>query len=66
MKTIARNHTGHRIGEGHQKARLTDAQVAEMRSLHGPGFGYGRLAARFGCGVRTARDICTYRTRWAA
>lgn len=27
-----RNHTGHRIGEWHQRAKLTDAQVAQMRA----------------------------------
>lgn len=26
--------------------------------------GYAKLAKAYGCGISTARDICTYRTRW--
>lgn len=63
---IKRNHTGHRVGQCHQRARLTDAQVREMRALHGPGWGYVRLARHFGCGVSTVRDIVTFATRWDA
>jgi transposase len=63
---IARNHTGHRVGETHGKAKLTDAQVREMRKLHSQGIGYRRLAKRFGCGISTVRDIVLYRTRWSA
>lgn len=63
---MKRNHTGHRVGECHQKAKLTDIQVKEMRELHGPGVGYETLAKMYGCGISTARDICTYRTRWQA
>lgn len=63
---IARNHTGHRVGECHQKAKLTDAQVRKMRELHKTGVGYRKLAKQFGCGMATARDIITMRTRWSA
>lgn len=64
---IARNHTGHRVGEHHGKARLSDAQVREMRAAHVPYVvGYETLARMFGCAVSTARDICTYRTRASA
>lgn len=63
---IARNHTGHRIGEKHQRAILSDKQVAWMRALNNLGWGYQTLAWLFSCGVSTARDICTYRTRWSA
>lgn len=49
----------------HHRAKLTADQVRDMRAAHVPGkVGYETLAARFGCGVSTARDICTYRTRW--
>ncbi|WP_374356218.1 hypothetical protein [Chitinimonas sp.] len=63
-----RNHTNHRIGASHPRAKLTDQQVAEIRRLHNSaaGVGYQTLAKRFGCGTSTVRDICTYRTRWAA
>jgi hypothetical protein len=61
---MKRNHTGHRIGEWHGKARLTDEQVAKMRRMYKPGIvGYRLLAKEFGCGESTVRDICTYRTR---
>lgn len=63
---IARNHTGHRVGEHHQRARLSDAQVIAMRADHEAGMGYMRLAARYGCGVSTARDIVNYWTRASA
>jgi len=66
---IRRNHLGYRVGESHQRAKLTDAQVREMRSLHGRArapLGYGALAKRFNCGESTARDICTFRTRASA
>lgn len=69
MKTIRRNHTGHRIGEDHQRAKLTDEQVRAIRAKHKPnkrGFGYAALAKESGCGVSTIRDICTFRTRASA
>lgn len=59
-----RNHTNHRVGEWHPRARLTDQQVSEMRAIrHETGASYQALASRFSCGVSTARDIVTYRTR---
>jgi len=59
-----RNHTGHRIGEWHQRAKLTDAQVRAIRDDYAAGRGgYLTLARQYGCGASTVRDICTYRTR---
>jgi hypothetical protein len=53
----------HPHGEMHYRARLSDAQVREMRELHlRAGKGYESLAQIFGCGTSTARDICTGRT----
>lgn len=58
-------------GERHHKAKLTDEQVRDMRQLYqgwkeqGANKGYETLATIFGCGISTARDICTYRTRGA-
>jgi len=61
----ARNHTGHRIGAWHQRAKLTTEQVRAMRADHANGKGgYKVLADRYGCGVSTARDICNFVTRW--
>lgn len=61
---ISRNHTGHRVGECHQHAKLSTAQVKQMREMNNSGLGYTRLSRIFKCGRSTARDICTYRTRW--
>ena len=50
----------------HHLAKLTMDQVRQMRAEHVAGkrgAGYLALATKFGCGVSTARDICTYRTR---
>lgn len=63
--TIARNHTGHRIGEHHGRAILSDKTVEAIRADHSKGMGYKTLAKKHGCGISTVRDICTYRTRWA-
>jgi len=55
---------GRRVGEKHPKAKLPDAKVKAMRAEHLPYVvGYETLAKRYVCGVSTARDICTYRTR---
>lgn len=60
---LQRNSRGWRIGQGHHRAKLTDAQVARMRSLFERGIGYKALAREFGCSVSTARDICRGTTR---
>lgn len=66
MKRPTRSPSGHRCGASHQHAKLTTEQVKEMRALReATGMGYSVLAAQFGCGESTARDIVTYRTRYA-
>lgn len=48
----------------HHKAKLTDEKVRMMRKRYMAYLvGYETLAREFGCGISTARDICTYRTR---
>ena len=65
--TGKRNHTGHRVGEWHHRARLSDVQVRAMRETYRFGLaGYRRLARIYGCGQSTARDIVTLRTRASA
>ncbi len=50
----------------HHRAKLTNDQVKAMRTQHlAYVVGYETLAKRFNCGISTARDICTYRTRWS-
>ena len=64
---IARNHTGHRVGERHQRAKLSDAQVRAMRAEYERGgTSYARLAMKYGCGQATVRDIVKYWTRASA
>lgn len=61
---ITRAPSGHRCGQSHQKAELTDEQVRTMRAKYVPFVtGYGALGKEFGCSPWTARDIVTYRTR---
>lgn len=67
-RVIALNEAGYRIGEDHQNAKLSDAQVEAMRDRHEhDGVGYRRLAKEFGCSRTQARWICTYqrRNQWA-
>ena len=64
-----RNHMGYRVGECHHRAKLTDAQVKDMRQLYtewknaGGRKGYCALAEMFECGISTVRDIVKHRTR---
>lgn len=63
-KTIGVNEKGLRVGEDHQRAKLTNAEVERMRKLHEEeGFGYRRLARMFEVGKTTVRNICGYRVR---
>ena len=63
---LARNHTGHRVGECHQRAKLTDSQVRSLRADREAGMSLRALAKAYGCGLSTARDICDYATRYSA
>ena len=55
---------GRSYGEEHHKTKLSDDDVSLMRELHEKHeIGYRQLASKFECGVSTARDITTYRTR---
>ena len=61
---VDRNHRGYRIGEKHQRAKLSDEQVRAMRELREKrGKTYGQLMMHFRCPLSTVRDICTYMTR---
>lgn len=65
-QSVATAH-GRQRGQKHFRAQLTDSEVLEMRKLHRRAKkGYGILALIFQCGVSTARDICTMRTRQGA
>jgi DNA invertase Pin-like site-specific DNA recombinase len=63
-RTIAVNEGGYRIGEDHHHAKLTDAQVEEIRELWEDGFSsYRTLAKKFNVNRGTIRDIVTFRRR---
>lgn len=58
------------IGEDHHNAKLTDAQVEEIRDLYDQRdpkgqrvYGYRKLAVRFGVDRMTIRDIVKFRRR---
>ena len=56
-----------KLGEQHHNAKLSDADVLEMRARREERpeiWSYGALAAEYGCGESTVRDIVTYRTRY--
>lgn len=51
-----------------RRRALTDDQVREVRALYRPGVrgaGYEALAARFGVGVSTIRDLILFRTAYS-
>ncbi len=63
-KVVAVNDRGRLIGEHHQNAKLTDAQVDEMRYFREhKGMTYGEIAKRFSLPKSTVADICKYRRR---
>lgn len=63
-RMLAVNELGIRIGEDHQRAKLTNIEVDRLLDLHEEdGVGYRRLAEMFGVSKRTVRDICAYRKR---
>lgn len=62
-RLVAVNAGGLRIGEDHPRARLTNAEVERIRSLHGEGVGYNTLAEKFEVAVCTIGRICRYERR---
>ena len=61
---VHRNLGGWRVGESHQKSKLTTRQVWDIRQLYETGrHTYRSLAHEFNCGVCTIRDIVKYYTR---
>jgi DNA-binding transcriptional regulator YiaG len=51
-------------GAFHHKARLSTAQVDEMRELHEQArMSYKKLAARFNVAKETVAAVCAYRRR---
>lgn len=63
-RLVAVNDDGLLIGEDHPRAKLTDAQVDEMRDLREDDrWTIPALARRFGVSVSTVHAITTYQSR---
>lgn len=61
---IAVNDSGHRVGESHHNARLTDAEVELIRSLHfRHGMSYPAIAEKFEVSRRAVGAICRFERR---
>lgn len=56
-RSIAINDIGRRVGDSHHNAKLTDTDVELLRAMHGDGWGYRRLAAKFEVSKSLVRDI---------
>ena len=63
QKTVAVNDAGLRIGEDHPNAKLTDAEVERIRSLHESGMNYETLAEKFEVSKWAIGRICRYERR---
>ena len=64
MKLVAVNEQGCRIGEGHPKAKLSDATIDLIRELHeDKGKSYGYIAMKLNISKVFVQMICTYRRR---
>lgn len=67
-RLIRVNEGGRRIGEDHHRAKLTDADVAQVYAMLDAGMGYARIAKKFddipgGVSKSTIRDIAKGHTR---
>lgn len=63
-RLLAVNELGIRVGEDHQRAKLTNAEVDRLLDLHEEhGIGYGILADTFAVSKSAVRDICRYLRR---
>lgn len=62
--SVAINDKGARIGETHQRAKLTDGDVDMIRELReGHGLSYREIAEKFEVSKSLARQICRYQIR---
>lgn len=63
-RMLAVNEAGIRVGEDHQRAKLTNSEVDRLLELHEEhGIGYKMLGAIFAVSRSTARSICRYEKR---
>lgn len=62
-KQIGINERGLRVGEDHQNAKLTDAEVDMIRELHSEGLSYKTLAMKFDVSKSLIRYIVQFKRR---
>lgn len=62
-KKIGINERGLRVGEDHQNAKLTDAEVELIRKLHSEGLSYKTLAVKFEVSKSLIRYIVQFKRR---
>lgn len=62
-KQIGINERGLRVGEDHQNAKLTDAEVDMIRELHHEGLSYKTLAVKFDVSKSLIRYIVQFKRR---
>ena len=61
---VARNETGHRIGETHPRSTISDATVDAIREhREDRGWSYPRISRKFGLPYCTIEKICRYERR---
>lgn len=63
MQLVAVNEMGRRVGDSHHNAKLTNHEVEMLLTMHGPGFGYGKLASIFEISKSMARNYIKGRAR---
>lgn len=56
---------GHPVGEDHHRARLTNAEVDQMRDMRDAGMMYKDIARHFGVPITTVASICLWQRRVA-
>lgn len=62
-RTVWVNEHGLRVGEDHQNAKLTNAEVDLLLALRDEGWSYRQLALKFEISKSSARDFCKGRRR---
>lgn len=64
IRLVATNDRGIRVGEYHQNARLSDAEVDQVRDLHEfAGWTYTQIAVAYGVSKWSISRICRFERR---
>lgn len=57
-RVVAINERGLRVGEDHQNAKLTDAEIELLLVLRDEGWSYRQLAVKFDVSKSAVRMVC--------